>query len=250
MDVIKPSLTRFLTDTIERNPAGVYALASTYEYQDIATNALQSSLMVPIYLLHSPELRYSTTEQYEALMHYHISCGRVACAVSTRRNWIPNKLTTTSHNGIDFGCSVCIMPDFAQSHPCGVTGYGPQYLWNYLHRSALVLAHHPNADAVTEETFVLRDMKCTGCKVTKSVEMLECSRAFAAEIRRVIKQVSSQLSQFSLTLLNNAQFATWQVPLPILGGEGNINDVVLTLLSESESDNSDLPHPCTWCLLS
>ena len=204
VDVIKSSLTQFLTNTIERNPAGVYALASTYEYQDVAAKALQSSLMVPIYLLQSPDLQYSTTKQYEALIRYHISCGRVASAVSTRRNWIPDNLTTTSHNGIDFGCSACVMPDSTQSHPCRVTRYGPQYLWNYLHRSALVLAHHPNADAVTGEAFVLRDMKCGDCKTKKRLEMLECSHAFAAEIRRVINQVGSQLSHFLLAPLNIA----------------------------------------------
>ena len=76
-------------------------------------------------------------------------------------------------------------------------------------------------------------MKCYDCKTKKRLEMLECSRAFAAEIRRVIEQVGSQLSQFLLTPLNNAQFATWQVPLPSVEGEGNINDIVLALLSET-----------------
>ena len=201
VDVIKSSLTQFLTNTIERNPAGVYALASTYEYQDVAAKALQSSLMVPIYLLQSPDLQYSTTKQYEALIRYHISCGRVASAVSTRRNWVPNRLITNWRKG---GCSVCIIPD-PQPHPCQTTRRGPRYLWNYLHRSALVLAHHPNADAVTGEAFVLRDMKqCGDCKTEKRLEMLECSHAFAAEIRRVINQVGSQLSQFLLAPLNIA----------------------------------------------
>jgi hypothetical protein len=242
VDVIKNSVIRFLTDTIECDPVGIYALASTYDCQDLVAMALQSSPIVPIYLLHSPELQRSTTrEQYEALIQYHISCGRVASAVSMRRKWIPGrgKLTTTSPNGHDFGCSVCIMPDFVQPDSRSTARYGPRYLWNYLHRSALVLAYHPNADEVTAEAFVLEDMKCDHCIANKRLEMLECSHAFAAEIRRVIKQVGSQLSKFLLTLLNNAQFATWQVPLlPLptvdVEGDGNINDIVLTLLSESD----------------
>jgi hypothetical protein len=215
VDVIKSSVTQFLTNTIEHDPVGIYALASVYECQDIATKALQSSVMVPIYHLHSPELQYSTTrEQYEALIYYHVSCGRVASAVSIRRNWIPKEgiLTTTSNNGHQFGCKECIMPDFVQLDRGGPR-YGPLYFWNYLHRSALVLAHHPNADAVTAEAFVLKDMKCSDCKIKKRLEMLAYSHAFAAEIRRVIKQV----------------------PLPTtLEGEGNINDIVLALLSESD----------------
>jgi hypothetical protein len=243
-DVIKHSLMRFLTDTSERDPVGVYALALVYDCRDVAVKALQSSLMVPIYSIHSLELQYSTTgEKYEALIQYHISCSRVASAVSMRRKWIPesSKLTTTSHDGKGFGCSSCIMPDFIQPI-LGRARYGPRYLWNYLHRSALVLAHHPNADAVTAEAFVLKDMKCSYCKTNKRLEMLECSHAFAAEIRRVIDQVGSQLGKILLTPLNNAQFATWQVPLlplPTVEGEGNISDIVLTLLSES--DSLDLP---------
>ena len=86
------------------------------------------------------------------------------------------------------------MPDIVQdrhapSHLIKLTRYGPRYLWNYLHRSALVLAHHPNAEAVTAEPFVLKDMDCSYCMTNKRREMLECSRAFAAEIRRAIQQV-------------------------------------------------------------
>jgi hypothetical protein len=242
-DVIKHSLMRFLTDTSERDPVGVYALASAYDCHDIATKALQSSLMVPIYHLHSPELQHSTTrEQHDALIQHHISCGRVASAVSMRRKWIPenSNLTTTSRDGKGFGCSSCIMPDFVQPVQ-GRASYGPRYLWNYLHRSALVLAHHPNADAVTAEAFVLKDMKCSYCKTNKRLEMLECSHAFAAEIRRVIKQVGSKLGKFLLTPLNNAQFATWQVPLPTVEGVDNINDVVLALLSESDKLDRQVP---------
>jgi hypothetical protein len=214
VDVIKHPLTRFLTDTIERDPVGIYALASAYDCQDIALKALKSSLMVPIYDLHSPELRYSMTrEQYDALIYYHISCGRVASAVSMRRRWIPENsgLIMTASNGHDFGCSACIIRDLIQSN--WSTRFGPRYLWTYLNRSALVLAHHPNADAVTAEAFVLKDMNCYTCTAKKRLEMLECSHAFAAEIRRVIEQV----------------------PLTTNEGEGgNINDIVLALLSESD----------------
>ncbi len=201
VDLLEPSLTRFLTDTIERDPVGVYALAAAYECRDIAGKALRSSLTLPVYLLHSPELQYSTTEQYQALVHYHTLCGKVASAITMRRKWIPaeGKLISTSPRKNDFGCSICIMPDIVQDQlspsPFNkVTRYGPRYLWSYLHRSALVLAHHPNPDAVTAETFVLRDMDCLYCLTSKRREMLECSRAFAAEIRRVIEQVGGHLA--------------------------------------------------------
>ena len=198
VDLLEPSLTRFLTDTIERDPVGVYALAAAYECRDIAAKALRSSLTLPIYLLQSPELQYSTTEQYQALIHYHILCGKVASAVTMRRQWIPaeGKLILASSRKNDFGCTVCVMPDIVQDQHSPtpftkVTRYGPRYLWSYLHRSALVLAHHPNADAVTADAFVLRDVDCPYCSHNKRREMLECSRAFAAEIRRVIEEVGS-----------------------------------------------------------
>ena len=198
VDLMEPSLTRFLTDAIERDPVGVYALAAAYECRDIAEKALQWSLRLPMYLLHSPELQYCTTEQYQVLIHYHISCGRAASAVSTKRKWIPaeSKLTTTSARGNDFGCSTCIMPDIIQDRHSSSqffkpTRYGPRYLWNYLQRSALVLAHHPNADAVAAEAFVLKDIDCPQCSPNKRREMLECSRAFVAEIRRAIEQVGN-----------------------------------------------------------
>ena len=199
VDLLEPSLTRFLADTIERDPVGVYALAAAYECRDIAAQALRSSLTLPIYLLHSPELQYTTTEQYQVLVNYHILCGKVASAVTMRRKWIPaeGKLILTSARKNDFGCSACLMPDIVQDQHSSfakITRYGPRYLWSYLHRCALVLAHHPNVDAVTAEAFVLRDMDCSYCSHNKRREMLECSRAFAAEIRRVIEQVGGHLA--------------------------------------------------------
>jgi len=227
VDLIEPSLTRFLTDTIESDPVGVYALAVAYECHDIAGKALRSSLRLPMYLLQSPELQYSTTEQYQALIHYHISCGRVASIVSMKRKWIPaeSRLTTTLSRGNDFGCVACIMPDIVQDRPAPpqfkVTRYGPRYLWNYLHRSALILAHHPNADAVIGESFVLMDMDCTYCLANKRREMLECSRAFAAEIRRAIEKV----------------------PLPtVASGIKDVNQVVSSTFDTSEPSNEPPPQ--------
>ena len=240
VDLMEPSLTRFLTDAIEHDPVGIYALAAAYECRDIAEKALRSSLRLPMYLLHSPELQYCTTEQYQVLIHYHISCGRAASAVSTKRKWIPaeSNLTTTSARGNDFGCSTCIMPDIIQDRHSSSqffkpTRYGPRYLWNYLQRSALVLAHHPNADAVAAESFVLKDIDCPQCSPNKRREMLECSRAFVAEIRQAIEQVGNDFVYSCRHRLNSA---AWQVPLPTVVGD--INDISPSW-SSSPSDNLD-----------
>ncbi|KAH9072218.1 hypothetical protein EDB83DRAFT_2572275 [Lactarius deliciosus] len=174
VDLLEPSLTRFLTDTIERDPVGVYALAAAYECRDIAGKALRSSLTLPVNLLQSPELQYSTMEQYQALFHYHILCSKAASAVTMRRKWIPAEdIVQDQHPPSPFN---------------NVTRYGPRYLWSYLHRSALILAHHPNPDAVTAEAFVLKDMDCSCCVTNKRREMLECSHAFAAEIKSAIEE--------------------------------------------------------------
>ncbi|KAH9000225.1 hypothetical protein EDB92DRAFT_1829942 [Lactarius akahatsu] len=169
VDLFEPSLTRFLTDTIERDPVGVYALAAAYECWDIAGKALRLSLTLPVNLLQSPELRYSTMEQHQALFHYHILCGKAASAI----------LYKDKHSHSPFN---------------NVTRYGPRYLWSYLHRSALILAHHPNPDVVTAEAFVLKDMDCPHCATNKRREMLECSHAFAAEIKSAIEEVGGHLA--------------------------------------------------------
>jgi hypothetical protein len=54
VDLIEPALTRFLTDTIERDPVGVYALAAAYECHDIAEQGTAVILKVPMYQLQSP----------------------------------------------------------------------------------------------------------------------------------------------------------------------------------------------------
>ena len=70
------------------------------------------------------------------------------------------------------------------------TRYGPRCLWNYLPRSASVLAHHPTAEAVTTKDFVQKSFDCARCLSRKRGDVLELSQIFGTEIENVIQRVS------------------------------------------------------------
>jgi hypothetical protein len=66
--------------------------------------------------------------------------------------------------------------------------YGPLCVWNYFHRSAIVLAHHPTLLAIVDEDFVLQTNDCPTCAFVGPylIEIL----AFWGEIGDAIEQVS------------------------------------------------------------
>jgi hypothetical protein len=77
-----------------------------------------------------------------------------------------------------------------------------------LHRSTLILAHHPTPDAVTAEAFVLKTNDCPKCAPYLRHHLLELSVLFERAIKPAIEQVN--LAVFIVRVLAY----TWQIPLP------------------------------------
>ncbi|KAI0255768.1 hypothetical protein BJV78DRAFT_1119142, partial [Lactifluus subvellereus] len=87
VDALESVITRHLTDAIEDDPAGVYAIAVTYGHKDIGAKAARAALKLPISRLQSPQLQCITAGLYVELIQYHIACGKAASAVTSERKW-------------------------------------------------------------------------------------------------------------------------------------------------------------------
>ena len=219
-------ITGYLTDSIEFDPVGVYAIAVAYEYKDIGANAARSCLNLPFSSLQNPYLRCAAAEHILELVRYHVACAEAASALaSSDLTWFSslgqNKIIghITSQRGAYWHCNSCSTASIPQSStsPEGngtrslMRSFGPRCLWNYLYRSALVLAHHPSAEAVTTEAFVLQTNDCSSCAQDMRVHILEISVVLGREIRNTVKQVS--LSLYPLSRSCDVQWYI-QVPLP------------------------------------
>ena len=91
----------------------------------------------------------------------------------------------------------------------------PRCMWNYLHRSALVLAHHPSVEEITGDAFVMKSNGCRSCAQYMRGHLLNLSVVLAGEIRKAIEQVG--LSLYPPSHAYNVQWLhgyTRQVPLP------------------------------------
>ncbi|KAI0255775.1 hypothetical protein BJV78DRAFT_572608 [Lactifluus subvellereus] len=204
-------ISRYVTDAIETDPVGAYAIAVTYGHKGIGARAARSTLKLPVSRLQSPHLQFTTAELYEALIQYHTACGAAASDVASERGWFSrNKAISTAHQGTDLSCSSCSTLDFIgglldQTPPLSSVQrnsssrrsvsssigprYGPRCLWNYLLRSAFMLAHHPTAEAVTAEDFVLKSLNCLNCPSGTRKGLLEFSQIFGTEIKKAVEQV-------------------------------------------------------------
>jgi hypothetical protein len=205
----------YLTDSIENDPVGVYAIAVTHEYNGIAANAVRSCLNLPFSGLESPYLRCTTMERILELLKYHVACGEAASAVaSSNLEWLSSldkdgTFASQLRNSSQ-GCQSCSTRELiAQSERTRRSG--PQFLWDYLYRSALVLAHHPIAEQITSEDFVLKTNKCYSCASSIRYGMLEVSVVLEGEIENAVKRVSLCLRCSGMSALRTH---IWQVPLP------------------------------------
>jgi hypothetical protein len=229
IDILNKVITRYLADHVEQDPIDVYAIAATYEQRDIGAKAARACLNLPFSRLLSHYVPGATAEPYAELLRYHVACGEAASAVASKREWFSSlqnrKLVSV---GYSHCCASCITQDFigvrnetstsnntpfpasfwAHQQPAEKR-YGPLCLWNYLHRSALVLAHHPTPKAVAAENFVLRAHDCPSCPSDMRQQMLEFSGDFQREIKKAVERVSVSLGRY---VYNNPY--TWQVPVP------------------------------------
>ncbi len=210
IDALEHTLTHYLMSAIETDLVMAFALAIKYKYENVALAAARASLRLPISDLISTEPSSIGLDTYQMLIRYHVACGAAASAVALERKWFPsgNKLFSMETVSKDQVFSCCTTRDFVYAPPASFSSKtirtAPRYLWSYLHRSTVVLAHQPNAAAVTGKDFVLKDVDCFCCVFPKQEEMLEFSRVFGKEIERVIAQVSINLAFVDSASTENA----------------------------------------------
>jgi hypothetical protein len=207
--------TDYLTDSVQRDPVGVYAIAVVYEYNSIGANAARSCLNLPLSGLRSPYLRCATAEHISELHMYHVACGEAASALAfSDRRWLSSSFydngnITSQHAEAVCRCSMQdLIPPTSDDDGSLSKRSGPRCLWNYLYRSALILAHHPTAEAITMEDFVLKSIDCPYCAQSMQTRMLEISVGLGREIKNVVERVSS-----SLHLLSHVRDVQWCILL-------------------------------------
>jgi len=214
VDALEKSVKRYLVDSIEQDPVGVYAIAVAYGYKGVGKSAAQSCLNLPFSRLESQFARCATAEDFAALLRYHVACGEAASTVASERTWFSSlgQSITFMSVGTKAGCGACTAEDFMDltsntysepmSHnyyPRSVDEaspdrrYGPLCLWSYLHRSALVLARHPAAEAVAADDFILKAIHCASCPPDYRRQMLELGGVFGKEIKKAVELVSMLL---------------------------------------------------------
>ena len=209
VDALEQDVKRYLTDAIGHDPVGVFAIAVTYGYKAIGERATKSSLNIEFSRLESRFVKYVPAGLYWDLLKYHVECGKAASAVASERSWF-SSLGLSGKFISRNGCTSCNSQDFigvTRKQRCVLSSessglrlnsadsgfpnqrYGPRCLWNYLHRSAMFLAHCPNADAVTTDDFVLEIFDCPSCPVHTRHDLLGFSKMFGIQIKEAIAKV-------------------------------------------------------------
>ncbi|KAJ6525907.1 hypothetical protein DFH09DRAFT_1095465 [Mycena vulgaris] len=79
-----------LREYLDEDPVAVFAIACHHEWKDLALEAANSSLRLPIRAFesaHPPHLSHLTVDMYRTLLHYHSECGKVAKPASASLKW-------------------------------------------------------------------------------------------------------------------------------------------------------------------
>jgi hypothetical protein len=221
VEALEKFITVYLMDSVQRDPVGVYAIAVAYEYNSIGAIAARTCLNLPFSGLQSPYMRFATLEHISELFRYHVACGEASVLATLDRTWLSSSFYNNGVFRPPLGGSVCkchmqeLIPPTSDDDGSLVIRSGPRCLWNYLYRSALVLAHHPIAEAVTTEAFVLMGNDCPACAQSMRGRLLEISVGLGREIKNAFEQVSLSLYPLSHVLRCSMVHAlTSQFPLP------------------------------------
>jgi len=180
VEALEEVVERHLVNTIPSDPVGIYVIAVTYGYKDIGKAAARASLNISFSELSPQDLQYAPAEL--ELLRYHVACGEAASAVASSLTWFPSNKTGLT---VDL-CEECRTLDSARPRK---ERYGPSGVWDYVHRSAVVLARHPAADTITTLDFILEGFDCPDCPLTLSKTMRRFSQIFAKAIAKVVAQV-------------------------------------------------------------
>jgi hypothetical protein len=248
VEALDEVITVYFTDSIERDPVGVYAIAAAYGYNSVGANAARSCLNLPFSGLHSPYLRFATAEHTSELDKYHVACGEAASALAlSDRTWLSSSFYDDGRFipqlGVarmgNCGCYVQdIITPTSDDDGSLTRRSGPPWLWNYLYRSALILAHHPTAEAIAMDNSALKNNNCRSCTITMRTRILEISVGLKKEIKSAVERVS--LSLYPLSHVCDVQ---WQMllhgrsPYPTLFPWDRVAPLPLQIDRECKSSN-------------
>jgi hypothetical protein len=118
VDTLEDHVVHYLTDAVDHDPVGVYAIAVTYGYKSVGAKAVKLSLKLPFSRLQSSHVQYAPAELYGELLMYHAACGEAASAVTSERNWFPSLdkidgfIIVKREPWNEEGCSSCYTRDF------------------------------------------------------------------------------------------------------------------------------------------
>ncbi|KAJ7673882.1 hypothetical protein DFH06DRAFT_1123544 [Mycena polygramma] len=158
-----PKVKRYLKGYCSTHYLGVYTLASTYGWKDIAIAAAKKSLKHPIRTIAAPApsaLAGLTAIAYHDLIHYHYLCGRAA------------QRTT-----VDLGWAYTPFNDDCRQRPChpwasstmgfatGLWNLVPEWFPGYINDIGHVLLETPGANIRQSPVYdvALAQGQCTSC---------------------------------------------------------------------------------------
>lgn len=176
-----------IIDAVKANPLVIYTTACRLGLQRISDISVREILKQTSCLdRRAGELRDVSGLQYYDLLQYHRDC----CAAAVRVTW-----STTWFKGIDG----LLARDLPYSCPkCWTWGAeavwrAPEWLWTYLSRARSVLEKEPSGEAVARVSAPFEPPKCHHHEnhYQSYAGLGEFSRLLAAEVERVVLEVSS-----------------------------------------------------------
>ncbi|KAJ7900926.1 hypothetical protein B0H14DRAFT_1362338 [Mycena olivaceomarginata] len=171
--VAKQYLGKYMAD----QPLGVYAVALTYGWRDVAKEAAKHSLNLPLRSQFgnkaSPGLDQITGAAYHNLLQYHQLCSTAARSSFQALSWVAGG----SSPAYWFCCNQCADRILPCTFADGVARYIPAWFQEYLKQMADVLAVRPGAHIIDNNIVfqgALSKAHCNNCNGTINLLMVVC----------------------------------------------------------------------------
>ncbi|KAF8892200.1 hypothetical protein BD779DRAFT_1642922 [Infundibulicybe gibba] len=193
---------------IRANPLGVYAIATEYQFDDLACRAARSSLKLFLgESLSVPEMGSISAIDFHDLLRYHHKCGKKAMGATTDLSWMqPGAKEIFKQHNQDYSNSCCSSPNRSRYPGAGVLGI-VTWLYNHLTLVGQRLLEKPAGTTV--EQLSLRPQEkwepfkqaaaCSLCSSTWRYNISRFNADLSAEIEKRIDTVPFEFTPVPLT---------------------------------------------------
>ncbi|KAJ7648053.1 hypothetical protein FB45DRAFT_895123 [Roridomyces roridus] len=200
MQFLVPAAKKCLRGRLDRDAIAVFAIACRLRWKDMAVDAAQATLKLPIRAFESPQLDQLDcigAKDYHSLLYYHAECGKAATAATSSLEWYHFIRVGSPGGDCNTSPDICPYADggewkFAQSETRQVM----KWFADHLAELTTIIGRTPGAKLDSPELLLKvhqGSQICPDCRKSGLARVVKFSAVLEAHIQKKLDSIKLNL---------------------------------------------------------